>query len=82
MFDTRYEVRVVLPLLAVRSDLNRGGSRFVELTAGSVIVTAEAFDKPGLLKVRKGEEELLVFARDLQERTEPLYGATGSDGEW
>lgn len=72
MSQLQQQVRVVSPLLAVRSDLHDGKSRFVELGAGSVISTPAAFDHPGLLHVTRGKEQLLVFARDLRERTEPL----------
>lgn len=74
MSQLQQHVRVVSPLLAVRSDFHDGKSRFVELGAGSVISTPAAYDQPGLLVVTRGTEELLVFARDLRERTEPVDG--------
>lgn len=72
MHQLQHQVRVISPILAVRSDLHDCRSRFVELRAGSVISTPAAYDQPGLLHVTRGNEELLVFARDLRERTEPL----------
>jgi hypothetical protein len=74
MPHAQQQVRVVLPLLAVRSDLDSSRSRFVEVRAGSVMTTVEDFDQPGLIHVRIGADDLLVFARDLSERTEAVEG--------
>lgn len=72
MADIRHEVRIVIPLLAVRTDLHHCGSRFVKLAAGSVIVAPGESDRHGLLTVTHEDEQLLVFAHDLRERGEPL----------
>ena len=60
--------RVVSPFLALRPS-NEAGA-FVVLSSGTVIETSTGDFGPGLRSVRVEGEELLVFNRDIQERTE------------
>lgn len=74
----QHHVRVLVPFRAGRFDSDRIGSRFVELLPGSVLMTAQERDLPGLMTVLQDGEQLLVFGSDLRERTEIVHRATGA----
>jgi hypothetical protein len=65
--------RVVSPILTT----NKSG--FVTVPAGSIIETSEDLEQPGLYSVRVDGEELFAFARDIEERTEPIDQMAVSD---
>ena len=45
---------------------------FVTIPTGSIIRTPDSLDEPGLHLIRLGEEELLAFMRDIEERSERI----------
>lgn len=62
--------RVVSDLIAVKPSTGR----FVRVLRESVIETPGTSAEPGLRRVLLNGQELLVFNRDIQERTEPRTG--------
>ena len=62
--------RVVSPILTT----NRLG--FVTVPAGSIIEIFDDIQQPGLHSAKLDGEELFVFARDIEERTEPMEQTT------
>jgi hypothetical protein len=61
--------RVTSPFLAVGSS-QQGG--FVTIPRGAVIETSDDLREPGLHLMKLGPENLFAFARDIEERTEPM----------
>ena len=64
-------LRVVSPLLAMDESSLRA---FVTLPVGTLIETVKHLPEHGLVSIRAGDQNLLAFARDLEERTEPVDG--------
>ena len=64
----RYRVRS--PFLAIHNP--EKGNSFCTIPPESVIWTEEAPTQPGLIKITLGDQELFAFARDVNERTQPL----------
>jgi hypothetical protein len=60
--------RVTSPLLAVKTDEHG----FATVSVGSIIETSDDLADPGLHALKVGDEELLAFTRDIEERTELL----------
>ena len=65
-------LHVVTPVLAVDAK----SSQFVTITPGSTIETTDDLAEPGLHEVRWYRQTLLVFTRDIQERTQELAAAS------
>jgi hypothetical protein len=74
-----YRYRVTIPFLAVHPE-PEWRSKFVTLSAGMTISTANDLHEPGLVEVYSGSETLLVFARDLAERSEFIGTAESPPG--
>ena len=67
--------RVISSFVAFKSSTQSHG--LVTVPEGAVIETSGAdLHQPGLLAIKFGDEYLDAFARDINERTEPLGGAT------
>jgi hypothetical protein len=62
--------RVVSPILAVTPSNEPHG--FITVPQGSLIETPDSLYEPGLICIKLGEQELLAFRRDIEERCEPL----------
>jgi len=62
-------LRVTSEILAVPAAYHHG---FVKIAAGSIIETAADLAEPGLHHVSFDGKDLLVFARDILERTEKI----------
>jgi hypothetical protein len=60
-------LRVTAPFLTVTST----NSSFVTLPEGTVIETSDDLTKPGFHPVKRDDQDLLAFTRDIRERTEP-----------
>jgi hypothetical protein len=63
--------RVHTPIVAMDSRTQRG-TRFVTIPAGSLITIEKDVKLFGLLEITCGGEQLEVFTRDIQERSEQL----------
>jgi hypothetical protein len=63
-------LKVRSPLLALDATAD-----YVTIPEGSVIHTVDDLAEPGFHRVRHDGQDLLAFARDLQERTEQLSSA-------
>ena len=61
---------VVSPFLAVH--LSAQKERFVTIPVGAVIETAFDLQEPGLVTATVNGDSLLIFLRDIMDRTEPL----------
>ena len=62
-------LRVKSSILAVPMARHHG---FVTIPVGSMIETADDLSHPGFRRVTFDDRELLVFARDIRERTERI----------
>lgn len=65
--------KVVSPFLAVRKANQPRG--FVTVPMGAIIEVSGVPPEPGLMAVKLGNEDLLVFTRDIRDRSEPLPDA-------
>jgi hypothetical protein len=65
-------LHVVAPFLAVDAK----SLEFMTITPGSIIETTDDLTEPGLHRVRWYRQTLLVFTRDIQERTKELSAAS------
>jgi hypothetical protein len=72
---TAVRLHVTLPILAITEQLTK--QDFVDIPAGSVIETSGDLSVPGLHPVSFQGQQLLVFTRDIAERTEPVTEASG-----
>ena len=70
-----HRYRVTEPFRAVHPESEKR-SKFVTLPQGTVISTASDVYEPGLVKAYSGPDTILVFARDLRERSELIEAAT------
>jgi hypothetical protein len=68
----------VSSFLAVRIAVEK--ERFVTVPVGAVIETTEDLQEQGLLIVTLNGEDLLVFHRDMRERTESVPGGQFAKG--
>jgi len=71
---TAVRLHVTLPILAITAQLSK--HNFVDIPAGSVIETSGDLSEPGLHPVTFEGQQLLVFTRDIAERTEPVKEAS------
>ena len=71
-----FRFRVCSPFLAVEA---REKSHFYTVETNSIISTEEEPSGPGLVKINVGDQSLLAFARDIIERTQPLFRSTDRD---
>ena len=71
---TAIRLHVTLPILAITPQLSQ--YNFVEIPAGSVIDTSGDLSELGLHPVTFEGQQLLVFTRDIAERTEPVKEAS------
>jgi len=60
-------LRVTSPLLALAATAD-----YVTIPETAVIETSDDLSEPGFRQVRYEDESLLVFARDIQERTQRI----------
>lgn len=51
---------------------------FVVVPEGAIIETSDGLEEPGFVRITLGEETLLAFTRDLQERAECLDGSNAT----
>lgn len=63
-------LRVTSPFLAVQANTNAG--RFITLSPGAIIETRDSTEDPGLVSIKLDGRDLFAFARDLNERSEPI----------
>jgi len=71
---TVVRLHVTLPILAITAQLTK--QNFVDILAGSMIETSDDLSEPGLHPVTFEGQQILVFTRDIAERTEPLKEAS------
>ena len=62
-------LRVTSPLLAIPTASRHG---FVTIPVGSIIEMCDVLAEPGFHPVKFNGQELLVFARDIRERTQTI----------
>jgi hypothetical protein len=63
--------RVLFPFLAVDAQK----SKFVLISAGSIIETTDDLEEPGFHRVRDHGQDLMAFTRDIRKKTEQVYSA-------
>jgi hypothetical protein len=73
---TAVRLHVTLPILAITAQLSK--YNFVEIPAGSVIDTSGDLSEPGLHPVTFEGQQLLLFTRDIAERTERVRAVAAS----
>ena len=64
--------RVVSPILGIKA------RDFVTIPRDAIIQTPPHADEPGLRPIVFGDQELLAFTRDIEERSERIDGSTAS----
>jgi hypothetical protein len=69
--------RIISPILGVHPVHRRG--HLVNIPVGAVITTLADLREPGLVAVTFDGEDLLVFTRDIQERTERIESDARAD---
>ena len=65
-----FRFHVTSEILAVTA--HPADHRFVEIPGGSVIETSDDLLEPGFHHITFNGKDLLAFARDIRERTEPV----------
>jgi hypothetical protein len=78
MISSSARYRVLSPLLTVRKYSETRG--FFTVPAGAIVETAGELEPPGLIPIRVFGQLLLVFSRDLSERTQVLQSGRSPVG--
>lgn len=59
-------------VLSAFAAVKHADKAFVTVPEGAIIETSDGLEEPGFVRIMLGEEILLAFTRDLQERAECL----------